>query len=114
MTPDARTMDGASTAAPPGGLALPDRPWASPAAEVAGRDEAARLREALSTLPEDEREIVLLREGEGLTFREVCETTGLTRDTVRWRLARGMERLRKALGAPAGREVGHEAAVGSS
>jgi RNA polymerase sigma-70 factor (ECF subfamily) len=88
------TIDGAPEVA--------DRRRDGPAAEVAGRDEAARLGEALATLPEDEREIVLLREAEGLTFREVCETTGLTRDTVRWRLTRGMERLRKALGVATG------------
>ena len=60
--------------------------------------EVKRLREALAELPEGDREVVLLREAEGLTFREVCEATGLTRDTVRWRLARGMEALRKLLG----------------
>src|SRR5688500_875254 len=53
--------------------------------------ESTRLREALAQLPEGDREVVLLREAEGLTFREVCEATGLTRDTVRWRLARGLE-----------------------
>jgi RNA polymerase sigma-70 factor (ECF subfamily) len=59
--------------------------------------EAGRLKEALAELPEDEREIVLLREAEGLTFREVCDVTGLSRDAVRWRLARGLEALRRGL-----------------
>lgn len=66
--------------------------------DQAGRDEEARrVRAALAQLPEDERELVLLRGAEGLTFREVCETTGLTRDTVRWRLARGLDRLKRLL-----------------
>jgi RNA polymerase sigma-70 factor (ECF subfamily) len=68
-----------------------------PDAAVHTRSEASRLKDALAELPDDEREIVLLREAEGLTFREVCEVTGLTRDTVRWRLARGLEALRRAL-----------------
>jgi RNA polymerase sigma-70 factor (ECF subfamily) len=74
---------------------------ASPA-ELADRDEVqARVRAALAHLPAETREVVLLREGEGLTIVEVCEVTGLTRDAVRWRLARGLEALQAALGARA-------------
>ncbi|MBL4846767.1 MAG: RNA polymerase sigma factor [Planctomycetes bacterium] len=69
----------------------------SPEADVTKREEAARLAVALADLPEGEREVVLLRQVEGLTFREVCEVTGLSRDAVRWRLARGLESLRLAL-----------------
>jgi RNA polymerase sigma-70 factor (ECF subfamily) len=57
----------------------------------------------LAQIPDDDREVVLLREAEGLTFREVCEVTGLTRDTVRWRLARGLEALRRLLGVQGGK-----------
>jgi RNA polymerase sigma-70 factor (ECF subfamily) len=64
--------------------------------------ESTKLRAALEQLPEGDREVVLLREAEGLTFKEVCEVTGLTRDTVRWRLARGLEALRKLLGVQGG------------
>lgn len=64
---------------------------------TAKREEAARLGALVDKLPDDEREILLLRNVEGLTFREVCETTGLSRDAVRWRLARAMEHLRQAL-----------------
>lgn len=88
-------------------------------AEAADRHEVqARVRAALARLPEESREVVLLREGEGLTIREVCEVTGLTRDAVRWRLARGLEALQAALsgGADEGEgsplEGGDAAAVG--
>jgi RNA polymerase sigma-70 factor, ECF subfamily len=69
----------------------------SPEDEANRRESNARLERALEQLPKDEREIVLLREAEGLTFREVCEVTGLSRDAVRWRLTRGMEQLRHFL-----------------
>lgn len=75
---------------------------AGPADLAAGRIDGEKLREALARLPESDREVVLLREAEGLTFKEVCEVTGLTRDTVRWRLARGLETLRKLLGVQGG------------
>jgi RNA polymerase sigma-70 factor (ECF subfamily) len=69
----------------------------APEEKVDAGDEAGRVQAALATLPDDEREIVVLREVEGLTFREVTEVTGLSRDAIRWRLARGLERLRDAL-----------------
>jgi RNA polymerase sigma-70 factor (ECF subfamily) len=68
-----------------------------PEAEAKKQEDAARMQVALATLPDDEKEIVLLRQVEGLTFREVCEVTALSRDAVRWRLAKGLERLREAL-----------------
>jgi RNA polymerase sigma-70 factor, ECF subfamily len=89
------TLDGAPDPKGPG-----DRPD-----ELAGKEEEARrVRAALAELPDDERELVLLRTTEGLTFREVCEVTGLTRDTVRWRLARGLATLKRLLEAPPGAE----------
>ena len=69
----------------------------SPGDEAHAKDETRALGGALAELPDDEREIVLLREAEGMTFREVCLVTGLSRDAVRWRLARGLERLRQSL-----------------
>lgn len=82
------TLDGA-----PDPKGAGDRPE-----EAAGKEEEARrVRAALAALPEDERELVVLRTTEGLTFREVCEVTGLTRDTVRWRLARGLATLKRLL-----------------
>lgn len=77
----------------------PEGSAADPTPEVAARkrEESDRLAAALAELPEGEREVVLLRQVEGLTFREVCEVTGLSRDAVRWRLARGLETLRLTL-----------------
>ena len=76
-------------------------PGESPGEQVDLQEQQAQLSAALGELPEDEKEIVLLREAEGLTFREICEVTGLSRDAVRWRLAKGMERLRHRMGGGA-------------
>jgi RNA polymerase sigma-70 factor (ECF subfamily) len=69
----------------------------APDATVAADEEKAEIQAALASLPEEERTVVLLREVEGLSFREVCEATGLTRDMVRGRLAKALERLRRVL-----------------
>ena len=57
-----------------------------------------RLRRALAALPPAYRMIVLLREMEGLSTREVAEVTGMTEDNVKTRLHRAHVMLREALG----------------
>jgi RNA polymerase sigma-70 factor (ECF subfamily) len=69
----------------------------TPDARVASDEERQVIAAALAELPEEERTIVLLREVEGLTFRQVCEATGFTRDMVRGRLGKALARLRRAL-----------------
>lgn len=56
-----------------------------------------QLREALAALPPAYRMIVLLREMEGLSTREVSEVTGMTEDNVKTRLHRARVMLREAL-----------------
>lgn len=55
------------------------------------------LREALSQLGEDEREIVLLSVLGGLTSREISEITSLTPGAVRSKLSRSLARMREFL-----------------
>ena len=52
---------------------------------------------ALAELPPAFREAVVLREIEGLSYREIAEVTGAPAGTVMSRLARGRSELRKAL-----------------
>ena len=58
-----------------------------------------RLRHALAALPPAYRMIVLLREMEGLSTREVAEVTGMTEDNVKTRLHRARVMLRESMGA---------------
>ena len=52
------------------------------------------LREALSKLSEEERNIVLLSVVSGLTSKEISESTGLTPGAVRSKLSRSLGKLR--------------------
>ncbi len=65
--------------------------------------EAAQVLEAIRGLPEAYRETLVLRLAEGLTGPEIAEQTGLTPDSVRVNLARGMKLLRQRLEGGAGR-----------
>ena len=55
------------------------------------------VREALDALPVELREVVVLRELEGLSYKEMAEVTQLPIGTVMSRLARARARLRRGL-----------------
>ena len=55
------------------------------------------MQACLAKLPEDQRTVVLLRFSEGLSHAEIGQITGAEEATVRWRLFRARQMLRKAL-----------------
>lgn len=59
------------------------------------RAELQGVLRALERLPEDQRRVILLVSLDGLTTDEAAETLGLPVGTVRSRLARGREALRR-------------------
>ncbi len=60
--------------------------------------ESKLLMSAIRRLPEHFREPLLLRFVEGMTGEEIAEMTGMTSQSVRVNLSRGMEKLRAELG----------------
>lgn len=66
----------------------------------------AALERAIAALPEDQREVFLLREYEGIAFAEIAEITGAPLPTVKSRMRYALEALRKALlDVPGGADV---------
>jgi len=63
-----------------------------------GRAEAERILEAIRELPEAYRETLVLRLVEGMSGPEIAERVGLSPDSVRVNLHRGMKQLREKLG----------------
>jgi RNA polymerase sigma-70 factor (ECF subfamily) len=61
------------------------------------RERQRRLSDALKTLPESYREAVVLCDVEGFSYEEIAETLELNIGTVKSRIARGREELRKRL-----------------
>ena len=59
--------------------------------------ESRMLREALEELPVNFREVLVLRELEGLSYKEIGELIGIPIGTVMSSLARGRGRLRESL-----------------
>lgn len=64
-----------------------------PEAQLQGRQRLRRLDAALARLPAEQREIILLREVEGLSYDELAATLGIDMGTVKSRLARARAAL---------------------
>jgi RNA polymerase sigma-70 factor (ECF subfamily) len=64
---------------------------------VAATQESFEVLELLKRLPEAYRETLVLRLVEGMTGPEIAARTGLTPDSVRVNLCRGMKMLRELL-----------------
>lgn len=62
---------------------------------VTGRETEGFIRRALAELPEDQRELVVLRDIENLTYDEIQGVTGLPAGTVKSRLHRARLALQK-------------------
>jgi RNA polymerase sigma-70 factor, ECF subfamily len=62
------------------------------------QDEVLNLQQALSDLPEEQRETVFLRVWSGMTLLEISEITETPSNTVASRYRYGLEKLRERLG----------------
>lgn len=81
-----------------GGWRQPPAPWTD---EIDDRLAAAAtmkfVRAAIDELPEGQREVVLLRDVEGLSAPDVCQVLGLSEGNQRVLLHRGRAHIRRAL-----------------
>ena len=62
-----------------------------------GREEAALARQALQSLPDEEREVVVLSYYQGNSQSEISRRLGVPLDTVKSRMRSALTRLRTAL-----------------
>lgn len=68
-----------------------------PEEQLLQQHTVARVRSAIEALPADFREVIVLREIEGLSYKEIAAILRVPIGTVMSRLARGRERLLTAL-----------------
>lgn len=66
--------------------------------EILERSEAIeRVKKALLEIPEEQREVILLKEYEGLKFREIAKILDTSENTVKSRMYYGLSALKKTL-----------------
>jgi RNA polymerase sigma-70 factor (ECF subfamily) len=78
-------------------LSAPDSRALNPEEAVLQNDSSTLVRKALEELPTNFREVLILRELEGMSYREIADITGMPLGTVMSSLSRARERLREAL-----------------
>jgi RNA polymerase sigma-70 factor (ECF subfamily) len=72
-------------------------PRASVEREATGTELRERIARAVDTLPDEQREVFLMREIANLPFKEIAEITGVPENTVKSRMRYALERLQEAL-----------------
>jgi RNA polymerase sigma-70 factor (ECF subfamily) len=72
-------------------------PAASALDVVEGRDLSRLVAAAVEALPAEQREVIVLKEYQGLTFLEIADALDLPISTVKTRLYRGLGQLRQRL-----------------
>jgi len=70
---------------------------ASPMVELERKEKRMLIRQAIDSLPIEQKTVVTLRDIEGLSYEETSNITGLNLGTVKSRLARARLDLRKKL-----------------
>jgi RNA polymerase sigma-70 factor (ECF subfamily) len=69
----------------------------SPAHVAEGRQETAAVRRAINSLPVELRQVVVMKEFEELTFREIADVLDLPLSTVKSRLYTALKQLQMRL-----------------
>ncbi len=80
-------------------LFRPDSCAPNPEEVVLQNDSRTLVRKALEKLPPNFREVLVLRELEGMSYREIADITGMPAGTVMSSLSRARSRLRHLLTA---------------
>jgi RNA polymerase sigma factor (sigma-70 family) len=72
------------------------------------------VRQALEELPVEFREVIVLRELEGLSYKQIADVAEIPLGTVMSRLARARKRLQQSLASRGNKETSRELAFGAS
>lgn len=78
-------------------LSPPDARTLNPEEVVLQNDSGSLVRQALEKLPPNFREVLILRELEGLSYEDIANITGMPTGTVMSSLSRARSRLRQTL-----------------
>lgn len=87
-----------------GRWALPPQPWddRTPETLLANQQVVAAMQQAIDALPVTLKEVLVLRDVEGLESKEICELLKITETNLYVRLHRARERVRQAVEAYVG------------
>ena len=70
----------------------------SPEESYQQKEESRQVLRALQQLPEEQRTVIIMKEYEGLKFREIADILNISENTAKSRLYYGLKGLRKIFG----------------
>jgi RNA polymerase sigma-70 factor (ECF subfamily) len=79
--------------------AAPERADTHPERALEREEARSAVQRALGLLPRDQREVLLLKEYEGLKFREIAEVLGIPESTVKSRMYAALDAMKGSLQA---------------
>ena len=79
----------------------------NPHKQMVRSQEIQAVKDALMRIPKDQREVIILKEYEGLKFREIAAILEISENTVKARMYYGLDALKKTLNVT--KETYHEA-----
>ena len=85
----------------------------NPEALLLQRADTQMIRQAVEELPVEFREVLVLREWEGLSYKQIADVVDIPIGTVMSRLARARKRLQDSLASRGTKETSGELAVGA-
>ena len=77
-----------------------------PVSTIVCNEQLQQLNNAMSQLPYDQREVIMLHFQAGLTFQAIARQQGISVNTIKSRYKYGIEKLRTILGSEAKNESG--------
>ncbi len=84
----------------PAPVSVFDSDQVDPASAAIESEQQQLVRHAVDALPDEQRQVVVLRLHAGLTFQQIAETFAEPLQTVASRYRRALERIKKNLGKP--------------
>jgi RNA polymerase sigma-70 factor (ECF subfamily) len=76
---------------------VPKVPDANPSQTVVRRELSEKIRQALDTLPEYHRAVILLREVEGMSYEEIADVLNVPKGTIMSRLFHARRKMQEQL-----------------
>ena len=76
---------------------IPQQAVNEPTLILGGQEKIQAYRAQLQALPEEQREVFILKEETGLSLAEIAQTTGDSFETVKSRLRYAVKKLKQAL-----------------
>jgi RNA polymerase sigma-70 factor (ECF subfamily) len=93
----ASSLDAEGALDPSADARIASRGGSGPVEALESNETQARIRREIASLDPEYREVVVLRELEGLSYEDIADVLGVNVGTVRSRLFRGREKLKEAL-----------------